>query len=171
MKDELREDITISVPVLPRQNDEDLVLVRDERGEGEFKQIIRSLNLKVTHQRLAILRCLHEGRRHVTAQELFEKVVARHPEIGFATVYRFLRTLTEGRFVTEVRMGGLPARYELTPKGHHDHLTCVKCGKIVEFENRTIESLQEKVAKRFGFELTHHILELYGVCPSCQSAE
>ncbi|MBX3040128.1 MAG: transcriptional repressor [Bdellovibrionaceae bacterium] len=158
-----------SVPFLPRQHDEDIVLVREERSENEFKGIIRELNLKVTGQRLAILKCLHDGRRHVTAQELYEKVIAKNPEIGFATVYRFLRTLTEGQFVTEVRMGGLPARYELTPKRHHDHLTCVKCGKIVEFENRTIETHQEKVANQFGFKLTHHILELYGVCPDCQT--
>lgn len=162
---------TTSVPFLPRQHDEDIILVREERSENEFKQIIRQLNLKVTGQRLAILKCLHDGRRHITAQELYEKVTVKNPEIGFATVYRFLRTLTEGGFVTEVRMGGLPARYELTPKRHHDHLTCVQCGKIVEFENRTIENLQEKVASQFGFQLTHHILELYGVCPTCQSGE
>ena len=158
------------VPFLPRQQDDDIVLIREEVDDSEFKQIIRKLNLKVTHQRIAILRCLHEGRAHVTAQELFEKVSVKYPEIGFATVYRFLRTLTDGRFVTEVRMGGLPARYELTPKSHHDHLTCTRCGKICEFENKTIETLQEKVARQFGFQLTHHILELYGVCSSCQEA-
>lgn len=158
-----------SIPVLPRQHDEDIIVHQETFEESELKRIIRALNLKVTNQRLAILKALHEGRRHVTAQELYEKLNVEHPEIGFATVYRFLRTLTEGHFVSEVRMGGLPARYELTPKGHHDHLTCVKCGKICEFENRAIETLQEKVAHQFGFRLTHHILELYGVCPACQA--
>src|SRR5690242_9342105 len=105
------------VPILPHHHDEDVTLARnDHRDEAEFKRIIRALNLKVTGQRLAILQSLHEGRRHVTAQELFERVNAKHPEIGFATVYRFLRNLSDGHFVTEVRMGGLPARYELTPK-------------------------------------------------------
>jgi Fur family ferric uptake transcriptional regulator len=158
-----------SVPLLPRQHDEDIVIHHDPFDDAELKKIIRALNLKVTSQRMAILKTLHEGRRHVTAQELYEKLAKDHPEIGFATVYRFLRTLTEGQFVTEVRMGGLPARYELAPKGHHDHLTCVKCSKICEFENRAIEQLQEKVANQFGFSLTHHILELYGVCPECQA--
>ncbi|MGZ3775655.1 MAG: Fur family transcriptional regulator [Pseudobdellovibrionaceae bacterium] len=157
-----------SVPVLPRQQDEDIIVYEDKYSESELKRIIRALNLKVTTQRMAILEALHDGRRHVTAQELFEKLNATHPEIGFATVYRFLRSLTEGHFVTEVRMGGLPARYELTPKGHHDHLTCVKCGKICEFENKAIENLQDKIAHQFGFKLTHHVLELYGVCPACQ---
>lgn len=157
------------VPFLPRQHDEDIIVHSEQYDESELKRIIRALNLKVTTQRMAILKSLHDGRRHVTAQELYEKLSVTHPEIGFATVYRFLRTLTEGNFVTEVRMGGLPARYELAPKGHHDHLTCVKCGKICEFENKAIEALQEKVAVQFGFRLTHHILELYGVCPSCQA--
>lgn len=160
-----------SVPLLPRQQDEDIIIHREEFSDVELKKIIRALNLKVTTQRLAILGALHEGRRHVTAQELFEKVNTDYPEIGFATVYRFLRTLTEGNFVSEVRMGGLPARYELNSKSHHDHLTCVRCGKICEFENKTIETLQEKVAKQFGFHLTHHVLELYGVCPTCQTAK
>lgn len=159
-----------SVPFLPRQHDEDIIVHSEQYDESELKRIIRALNLKVTNQRLAILKSLHDGRRHVTAQELYEKLSVNHPEIGFATVYRFLRTLTEGNFVTEVRMGGLPARYELAPKGHHhDHLTCVKCGRICEFENKAIETLQEKVAIQFGFKLTHHILELYGVCPACQT--
>lgn len=161
-----------SVPLLPRQHDEDIIVYEDSFTEDDLKKIIRQLNLKVTNQRMAILSSLHEGRRHVTAQELYEKVNKTNPEIGFATVYRFLRTLNDGKFVTEVRMGGLPARYELTPKDHHhDHLTCVKCGKICEFENRAIESLQEKVANQFGFKLTHHVLELYGICPDCQNTE
>jgi Fur family ferric uptake transcriptional regulator len=158
-----------SMTFLPRQQDDDIILHSDEFSEDELKRIIRALNLKVTNQRMAILKSLHEGRRHITAQELFEKVIKIHSEIGFATVYRFLKTLTEGHFVTEVRMGGLPARYELTPKGHHDHLTCEMCGKIVEFENRAIEQLQEKVAQQFGFKLTHHVLELYGTCSDCQA--
>lgn len=163
--------MSFQVPVLPRQADDDIVIHHEEFSEAELKKIIRALNLKVTTQRLAILHALHEGRRHVTAQELYETVNKTNPEIGFATVYRFLRTLNEGEFVTEVRMGGLPARYELKTKTHHDHLTCVRCGKICEFENKTIETLQEKVAKQFGFHLTHHVLELYGVCPVCQAAK
>ncbi len=160
-----------SVPSLPRQKDEDIIVYSGESGEQELKSIIRTLNMKVTTQRMAILKALSQGRRHVTAQELFEKVYEDHPEIGFATVYRFLRTLTECNFVSELRMGGLAARYELNLKNHHDHLTCIRCGKISEFENKTIEALQEKVAKQFGFQLTHHVLELYGVCPVCQSEE
>ncbi len=138
--------------------------------DSAFKQMIRALNLKITEPRMNILKALHAGRSHVTAQELFEKVAENDPSIGFATVYRFLRTLADQGFVTELRMGGLAARYELTPKSHHDHLTCIRCSKICEFENDTIEKLQEAVAKQFGFKLTSHVMELYGVCTDCQRA-
>lgn len=158
------------VPVLPKTiepHEEVRKISEYNPTQEDLKRIIRDMHLKVTSQRLLILQALSEGSRHVTAQELFEKVSGVDSAIGFATVYRFLRSLTEGQFVTEMRMGGLPARYELTPKSHHDHLTCTECGKICEFENRAIEDLQLKVAQQFGFVLTHQILELYGVCSAC----
>lgn len=142
---------------------------REPLDPGTFKRMIRAMGLKVTNQRIAILETLCAGRAHVTAQEVFEVVNAKYPEIGFATVYRFLRKMNEQKMVTEVRMGGLPARYELTPRRHHDHLTCTQCGQIVEFESPAIEALQEQVAKEHNFRLTHHVLELYGDCPRCQT--
>ncbi len=145
-------------------------LVRREAVDpATFKRMIRAMGLKVTQQRIAILESLSAGRAHVTAQEVFEIVNSKYPEIGFATVYRFLRKMAEQNLVTEVRMGGLPARYELTPRSHHDHLTCISCGQIVEFESPQIESLQEQVAREHNFCLTHHVLELYGECPRCQA--
>jgi Fur family ferric uptake transcriptional regulator len=132
------------------------------------KKIIRDLGLKVTTQRVLILEVVRKGPSHFTAQDIFERVAEKNPAVGFATVYRFLRTLSEHLFVTEVRMGGMPARYEWAAKRHHDHLTCNACGKIVEFENPEIERLQEKVAREFGFMLVDHLLELYGVCADCK---
>lgn len=142
---------------------------REPVDPSTFKRMIRQMGLKVTQQRMAILESLSAGRAHVTAQEVFETVNHKYPEIGFATVYRFLRKMAEQKLVTEVRMGGLPARYELTPRRHHDHLTCVQCGQIVEFENPQIETLQEQVAREHNFRLTHHVLELYGICTRCQT--
>lgn len=160
--------------MLPRQNDENIVKKQERYKEDDLKKIIRSMGLKVTDQRLMIINCLHDsesrsGERHVTAQELFEKVAKRDSSIGFATVYRFLRDLANKNFVTEVRMGGGASRYELTTREHHDHLTCTKCGKIQEFENKKIEKLQVQVAEYFGFVLTNHILELYGLCSTCHT--
>lgn len=147
---------------------EEKLVEREPMDQQSFKRIIREMGLKVTGQRLAILETLITGRIHMTAQEVFEDINQKHPEMGFATVYRFLRKLTESGFASEVRMGGLPARYELKSKTHHDHLTCTQCGKIVEFENYEIERLQDEVARQYGFRLTDHVLELYGVCGDCR---
>ncbi len=160
----------MKLPLLPQQNDHEILILKDSQSEETLKEVIRDMNLKVTQQRLLILKTMSLGHRHITAQELFEKIAKIDGTLGFATVYRFLRSLVDAKVVTEVRMGGLPARYELAPKHHHDHLTCVKCEKICEFENKAIENLQIRVAEKFGFTLTHHVLELYGVCEDCQKA-
>ena len=152
----------------PVEEPQEVLIKREDLDEGSLKRILRDMGLKVTGQRMAILKSLTRGRAHRTAQEIFESVHGDHPEIGFATVYRLLRTLSEKQYVTEIRMGGMPARYELTPKHHHDHLTCTSCGKIVEFEHQQIEALQVQVARENGFQLTGHVLELYGLCPDCQ---
>ncbi len=142
---------------------------RSNRAEKiPHKKIIREIGLKVTSQRLQILEVVRNGASHFTAQEVYEAVSERSSPIGFATVYRFLRTLSEHSYVIEVRMGGMPARYEWAGKRHHDHLTCTECAKIVEFENTEIERLQDKVAKHHGFTLSDHVLELFGVCNNCR---
>lgn len=131
-------------------------------------RIIRQMGLKVTQPRLALIRAIQSVKAHLTAQELFDMVRTSYPDIGFATVYRFLRTLSEWGYLTEVRLGLAPARYEWADKKHHDHLTCTSCGLICEFENDQIESLQVQVASQLGFKLTGHVLELFGLCRRCQ---
>lgn len=156
-------------PVLPVSSSQE-TLARANRRVDKVpgKKIIRDLGLKVTDQRLLILEVVRRGPNHFTAQDVFEAVAAKNPSVGFATVYRFLRTLSEQSYVSEIRLGGMPARYEWAAKDHHDHLTCTSCSRIVEFENHEIERLQEKVSKEFGFALTHHVLELYGICSDCR---
>jgi len=150
------------------KENKEILIEREPIDIDAFKRMIRQMGLKVTKQRLHILEVMSKGRAHLTVQELYEELQKTYPQVGFATVYRFLKNMTEHSLVTEVRMGGFPARYELTPNQHHDHLNCTACGKIVEFENETIEELQIKVAKKFKFKLTGHVMELYGLCQDCQ---
>jgi|GEM_PF-207566 len=158
----------LALPPVAKIGPEQLVRKPRRRDPQALRLLIRDMGLKVTDQRLLILQVLHSGRVHVTAQEVFEKVSALDVSVGFATVYRFLRSLTDHHIVNEVRMGGGSARYELKPEGHHDHLTCTNCGRICEFENHQIEGLQQAVAEQFGFQLTGHLMELYGLCAKCQ---
>jgi Fur family ferric uptake transcriptional regulator len=141
------------------------------KDPSQLKKIIRSIGIKVTDQRMLILEEILNGAEHVTAQEVFENVRLKNPDVGFATVYRFLRTLTDHKVLSEVRMQGLPARYEWASKEHHDHISCVSCSKISEFESDEIEQLQVLISKKLGYKMTHHILELFGVCGDCQKTQ
>lgn len=136
--------------------------------EVQLKKVIRTIGVKVTGQRMTILKYLINGDKHITAQELFENIKPQHPEIGFATVYRFLRTLTDHKVLSEVRVQGLPARYELANREHHEHISCTTCGKITEFENEQLEKMKAEIALSLGYIMTDHILELYGICNDCQ---
>lgn len=158
--------------VLPkgRLSESEVLIQRPTLKEKALKEILFNLNLKVTKQRVLILKSMCEGRIHVTAQELHEKVKIKDSSIrtGIVTIYRFLKILCESGYATEIRSLKGPSRYELKIGDHHDHLTCVYCGKLIEFENSKIEKLQNVVASQFGFILVDHVLELYGVCPDSQ---
>jgi Fur family ferric uptake transcriptional regulator len=154
-------------PVSLHAGEKSKSVLRPQADDVLFKQIIRDMGMKVTAPRLLILESLYHGRKHVTAQELFEVIHSKDKSVGFATVYRFLHDLTKHNLATEVKLGNMPARYEISSRNHHDHLTCTQCGKICEFENLEIENLQIRVAKQFGFQLTNHVLELYGICRDC----
>jgi len=144
-------------------------LSKEEPVTPQFlKKIIRAIGVKVTDQRMTILQEILNGAEHVTAQSVFENVKHKTPDIGFATVYRFLRTLTDHNVLSEIRVQGLPARYEWANKKHHDHISCTSCGKISEFENDEIEKLQIQIARNLNYKLTNHIMELYGLCSDCQ---
>ncbi len=85
--------------------------------------------------------------------------------VGYATVYRTMKMLSEGGMANELHFGDGATRYEIADDdAHHDHLICVECGNIVEFEEPLIEELQERIATQYGFRITHHKHELYGQC-------
>lgn len=124
--------------------------------------------LRSTEQRRLIIDTFFEQAEHVSVDELLEQVKARDPRIGYATVYRTLKMLVEGGIVHEHRFGDGFTRYELTDEdAHHDHLICLVCGKITEFEEPLIEELQERIAARYGFRVEDHKHELYGTCREC----
>ncbi len=124
--------------------------------------------LRSTDQRRLIVETFFKSPNHVSIEELLAQVRAQDPRVGYATVYRTLKLLTECGVAHERRFGDGLARYELADEAsHHDHLICLECGKIVEFEEPRIEKLQDEVGKSHGFELRSHKHELYGICPDC----
>jgi Fur family ferric uptake transcriptional regulator len=133
-----------------------------------FQEFITAKGLKSTRQRDIILDCFLSSDRHFSIEELYLKLRARHPGIGYATVYRTLKLFAESGIAREIHFGDGQTRYEHLAAGeHHDHLVCTRCGTIVEFENETIEKLQKEVASQHGFTIANHKLELYGICAKC----
>jgi len=127
-------------------------------------------NLKQTKQREAILEVFLGVTGHITSDELHQRVRDLHPNIGYTTVYRTMKLLCDAGLAIERHFDDGITRYEIEHE-HHDHLVCVRCGKIVEFECQMIEKAQDEIVARYGFRLLRHRHELYGHCPDCQKRE
>jgi len=139
-----------------------------ERMEA-FKQALRARGFKETAQRDDIARVFFSRGGHVSIDELHAEVRKVSPRVGSATVHRTLRLLKDLGFAAERHFDDTQARYERADaEGHHDHLICERCGRIVEFESEGIESLQQSVARTLGFIVNRHRMELYGVCRECR---
>lgn len=132
-----------------------------------LKQHLAKHQLKLTRQREQILTAFLKM-EHVTAEQLHVMLSKKNSHIGLATIYRTLNLFCDAG-IAQARHFGTQTQYDnVSHKGHHDHLICTGCGKIVEFSNCDIERLQEEVAKRNGFTIQTHKLELYGLCAACR---
>jgi Fur family ferric uptake transcriptional regulator len=131
-----------------------------------LKEHLAKHQLKLTRQRELILNVFLKM-EHVTAEEIYRTLAKKDPHIGLATIYRTLKLLCEAGLAQERHFGTQTHFDNVSHKGHHDHLICTSCGRIVEFENCDIERLQEEVAQRHGFVIQTHKLELYGLCSKC----
>ena len=139
-------------------------------NEVEREALARYLedhHLKHTKQREAILEVFLGASGHVTSEEIYGRVRKEHPHIGYTTVYRTMRLLCDAGVAHERHFDDGLTRYEIVHE-HHDHLVCVRCGKIVEFECQMIEDAQDRIAAQYGFLVLRHRHELYGHCPDCQ---
>jgi Fur family ferric uptake transcriptional regulator len=130
-----------------------------------WRAYIHDRRLNTTAQREAIVELFLRTRDHISIDELLGKVRKRSPKVGYATVYRTLKLLVDSGLAVERQFGDGQARYEVVGD-HHDHLICMKCGLILEFEDAEIERLQERIAQRLGdFRVMRHRHELYALCP------
>ena len=133
---------------------------------GQFRAYLTKKGLKSTRQRDIIAEKFfaHEG--HVSIEGLLGLARQDYPRLGYATVYRTLKLLTECGLAAERRFGEGQTMYEAAGDlEHHDHLICLECGHVLEFHNEAIEREQERVARSFGFTVIRHRHELYGLCP------
>ncbi|EAS64107.1 ferric iron uptake transcriptional regulator [Photobacterium angustum] len=126
---------------------------------------LKQAGLKVTLPRLKILEVLQEPDcQHISAEDLYKKLIDIGEEIGLATVYRVLNQFDDAGIVTRHHFEGGKSVFELSTQHHHDHLVCLDCGKVIEFSDDIIEDRQKQIAESFNVRLTNHSLYLYGHC-------
>lgn len=134
-----------------------------------FRDYLHSKGLKSTHQREVVIELFLQADKHYSVEDLYHAAQREDKRIGYSTVYRTLKLLVEVGMAEERRFSGEVTRFELVHRGkHHDHLICIKCGRIIEFTNDRIEKLQEEIAKKRNFKITDSKYEIYGYCSRCK---
>ena len=132
---------------------------------------LRKVGLKVTLPRMKILDILEgSDARHHSAEDVYKILLGTGEDIGLATVYRVLTQFESAGLVKRHHFEGGHSVFELNQGDHHDHILCVKCGRVDEFVDEIIEQHQKDIAARLGYELTDHCLYMYGICSSCKSS-
>jgi Fur family ferric uptake transcriptional regulator len=125
--------------------------------------------LRSTNQRRIVSEVFFRTAGHLSIDDMLGLVRKQDSRVGYATVYRTMKLLVECGLASERQFDDTVTRFEVAQKdGHHDHLICLECKKIVEFEDDEIERLQESLARRYGYKLRSHKHELYGFCSACQ---
>nr|CAA6829925.1 MAG: Ferric uptake regulation protein FUR [uncultured Thiotrichaceae bacterium] len=127
------------------------------------EQDIKAAGLKVTQPRVKILELLsHAANQHLSAEDIYKVLLSNGDEIGLATVYRVLTQFEAGGLVHRHNFEGGQAVFELASDEHHDHMVCIKTGRVVEFYDEVIEQRQREIAEQHGFKIADHSLTLYG---------
>jgi Fur family ferric uptake transcriptional regulator len=139
---------------------------------AEQNEELKRAGLKITLPRIKILTILQNpNNQHISAEDVYKILLEHHEEIGLATVYRVLNQFDDAGIVSRHHFEGGKSVFELSHKQHHDHLVCLKCGIVVEFEDDVIEKRQEDIAKTHKIKLTNHSLYLYGECEDTQACD
>ena len=141
----------------------------DDKVLNKFSKALKKEILKLTIQRQAVLKNVMENRDHRECDEIYDNLKKEEVNVSRATVYRTVGILEKYGFVRKLELGDGRARYEYKlGMGHHDHMVCIECGKIIEYFNAEIEDLQEKICNDMNFKLVRHIHQLFGICSICQ---
>ncbi len=137
-----------------------------------FYDYARRYKLKSSRKRKFIMDYFLMQDKHLSAEELYQQVKNKMPNVGYSTIYRTLKLLVLCGLATARQFEKGITRYEpIHHKEHHDHFICTSCGRIIEFCNQKIEDLQRQIARRYRFLIYEHKLEIYGMCPKCKKKE
>lgn len=148
------------------------------RGNPWWRERFNRFGAKITAPREVVLDVLHRTDEHLSASDIYIRAHSANPSIGLTTVYRTLDMLTSMGIVHKFDFGDGKARFELANnpegKGHHHHLVCLKCRKIIDYadfmdeEIEYLKKTEEGLAEKYNFQIVDHIIRFYGICSDCQ---
>jgi Fur family ferric uptake transcriptional regulator len=134
-----------------------------------LEQYVKDMSMLHSRQREQILDIFLKMEKHPTISDLYERVRKKNPRIGLATVYRAMKVICDAGLARETDFGDGLKRYEHEyGHEHHDHLVCVKCGRIIEVVSPEIEKIQNQLTKKHNFTPLRHRMQIFGTCKSCQ---
>jgi Fur family peroxide stress response transcriptional regulator len=142
--------------------------------QKRLEQMIRVLREKggrLTPQRLAMLRIIAKSEGHPSAEQIYEQIKADFPTTSLATIYKTLSLLKDMGEVLELNFASVGSRYDGNKPYPHPHVICIKCGQILDPEFPAVSDITSEMAKQTGYEITHHQLNFFGLCPECQKEE
>jgi len=134
---------------------------------GGISGELREKGYRLTPQRMMVLEAIEASADHISAEEIYTRVVARYPHVNISTVYRTLELLKKLELVTETDMGGGRYRYHPADKGHHHHLICSRCGRTIDLEESVLQPLRDTLRQQYHFEADLRHLGIFGVCRQC----
>ncbi len=146
---------------------------RDAQVNDLFERFLRDNRLKHTAQRLKIVKRAFSMPKHFSAEDLYHVLKRERTNVSKATVYRTLKLLVEAHFLDELEIGAREAKFyePVLGRDHHDHMICLRCGRIIEFADPKIERLQDDAARDKQFRVLSHSLKLFGLCVDCDQRE
>ncbi len=150
-----------------------MALDDSRRSEDRFQQMLdklKSLDFRITPQRLAVLRILSASEDHPTAEQIFEKVKTAFPTTSLATIYKTIALLKSLNEVLELGFPDGSNRYDGNKPFPHPHVICTRCRKIMDPELMSLDELKDEISKKTGFRIQHHRMDFFGVCQECQEA-
>ena len=121
----------------------------------------------MTPQRMMVLAAIENSEHHISAEEIYAQVVAKYPHINISTVYRTMELLHRLGLVTETDLGGGRVRYHPADRGHHHHLVCQECGKIIDLDESVLNPLKEVLLREYKFSADLRHLAIFGRCADC----
>ena len=137
------------------------------KNKKSLLQILRENGYRLTPQRMMVLEAIEASHDHISAEEIYSQIIAKFPSVNISTVYRTLELLKRLGLVTETDLGGGRVRYHPAEKGHHHHLVCQKCGKIIDLDESVLSSLKSMLFREYKFSADLRHLAIFGRCANC----